>query len=252
MELSPDAFEMVTALAHWAQAGGEIDWDDLMSTKPEEPVVEDDAPPGVETTAIVPKMASTSWWEQEIAHDAANATAMAITLQRTQPAKQETSAICVEKVLSVALANAAAHHGRLSGRRRFLEPARSEPMPQQKPRKERRREKSEPTAAFEAFEASESQTKPTENSLAEAISVAQSLPIVTDDSKEGNGENENDCPNRRRGDLPPGRSESPSPFRCRPAGYRQKRRAVASAVAMAIHGLKMAKQRQAERISLVA
>lgn len=28
-------------------------------------MVEDDAPPGVETTAIVPKMASTSWWEQD-------------------------------------------------------------------------------------------------------------------------------------------------------------------------------------------
>lgn len=127
-------------------------------------------------------------------------------------------------------------------------------MPQQKPRKELRREKI-PMAASEAFEASESQTKPTETSLAEAISMAQSLPIHVhnaDDSKEGNCENENDCKRRRRGDLPPGRSESPSPFRCRPAGYRQKRRAVASAVAMAIHGLKMAKQRQAERITLVA
>ena len=133
--------------------------------------------------------------------------------------------------------------------------ARSEPMPQQKPLKKRDRGEKVPMAAFEAFEASESQTKPMETSLAEAISMAQSLPIHVhnaDDSKEGNCENENDCKRRRRGDLPPGRSESPSPFRCRPAGYRQKRRAVASAVAMAIHGLKMAKQRQAERITLVA
>ena len=130
-------------------------------------------------------------------------------------------------------------------------------MPQQKPRKERRREKLVPLAAFEAFEVSEtSQSKPMENSLAAAISMAQSLPIsvhnAIDDCKGGNCENENGCKKRRRGDLPPGRSESPSPFRCRPPGYRQKRRAVASAVAMAIHGLKMAKQRQAERISLVA
>lgn len=40
-------------------------------------MVEDDAPPGVETTAIVPKMASTSWWEQD---DASRKVATAVGL----------------------------------------------------------------------------------------------------------------------------------------------------------------------------
>ena len=49
------------------------------------------------------------------------------------------------------------------------------------------------------------------------------------------------------------RSESPSPWRCRPPGYSLKRRAVASAVATALDAVDMARRNQrAKRITLVA
>lgn len=224
---------MATALA---QASRGIGWNQLLA-RAEEDLVEDDAPPGVEKAAITP-MAAAALWEESCMD-----LAPTLTPHGTRAAKEETTAaLCAEQVFSVALANAAAHRGRC-----ILEPARSLPTPQQKPRRSCNKQRKQ--QIFETFEFPEEAVPP-----AHPMSAMSTMAAMAKDSKDskdgGESRDRRDKAATSRGAAD--RSESPSPWRCRPPGYSLKRRAVASAVATALDAVDMAERTRAKRITLVA
>eukprot|EP00435_Cladocopium_sp_Y103_P061502 s2413_g23.t1 len=166
-----------------------------------------------------------------------------LVLQGTRAAKEETTAaLCAEQVFSVALANAAAHRGRC-----ILEPARSLPTPQQKPRRScSKQRKQQIFETFEFPEPPEAVPPPSHPMAKDSKDSKDAQPIQPSESRD-----RRKAPGLSKGIAD--RSESPSPWRCRPPGYSLKRRAVASAVATALEAVDMAERSQrAKRITLVA